>query len=157
MRRDEGFTLIELLIVIAIIGVIAGAGTPTYLGIRARISLENQAEEIVSDLRWTMSRSAAQEGDSQWGVRFDNPSSGDDSYDVWRGESYASGTVVTHVDLHGSVEFSDPSTGSATDIIFSKATGLPTASSSVSLYSLVGGATGTIEVNTQGRIDLTLN
>jgi len=138
MRRDEGFTLIELLIVIAIIGVIAGAGTPTYLGIRARISLENQAEEIVSDLRWTMSRSAAQEGDSQWGVRFDNPSSGDDSYDVWRGQSYASGTVVTHVDLHG-------------------ATGLPTASSSVSLYSLVGGATGTIEVNTQGRIDLTLN
>jgi len=154
---NRGFTLIELLMVIGIIGVLAGVTGSNYLGVRNRVAFENQVNKITADLRWTMSRSLAQESDDQWGIRFSNATSGADFYEIWHGANYESAIVVDYTNLHGSVAFSDPASGATKDIIFLKSTGLPLASSTLELYSLSGNSTGTVEVNTQGRIDFTLN
>ena len=158
MNRKSGITLIELLIVIATIGILIGIIGSNYSGIRNRVVFENQIEGIAVDLQWTRSRSIAQEGGEQWGVRFDNPmGDSNDFYEIWYGDSYAAGTVVNRTNLHGSVAFSDPPQAFTKDIVFSKATGAPTASSTIKLYSFDGVSTGTIDVNIQGRIDTTLN
>ena len=157
-KKNHGVTLIELLIVIAIISVVATATGTSYFGVRSRKVFESEVSQIAADLRWTMNRSAAQEGGEQWGMRFSNPSgSGNDFYEVWMGDNYASGTVVSRAQLDSSVIFSDPSDGLTKDVIFSKSTGLPTASSTIEMTSLSGNSTGTIEINSQGRIDYSLN
>lgn len=157
MKRKSGFTLIEFLVVIAITSVLVTVSGSSYFGLRSRVAFENQISEIAADLKWTMSRSLAQESNDQWGVRFSNPSGGAGYYEIWHGTSYASGTVVGRTDLHGSVAFSDPVTGATKDIVFLKSTGLPMSSASLVLYSTGSGATGTIDVNSQGRVDYTFD
>jgi len=157
-KQTRGFTLIEMIIVIALISVLAGVGSMTFSGVRSRKVFEGDVSQIATDLRWTMTRSSAQESGEQWGMRFDNPAGdGNDFYEIWMGASYATGTVVSRVQLDVSVAFSNPASGSTKDVIFLKSTGLPTASSTIGLTSLSGNSTATIEINSQGRIDYTLN
>jgi len=158
MRKTNlGFTLIELIIVIGVMAILLAVIGTNYSGVRSRTSFENQMEEISADLMWTMSRSASQENSAQWGVHFTNSSgAGGDFYEIFYGDSYP-GTISNRVDLHGSVAFSNPAPGAFEEIIFSKATGSPTASSTLELYSLNGPSTGTIEISIQGIIDTTLN
>jgi len=157
-KRNSGFTVIELLIVIGIMSILTVALGSNYFGTRSRIAFENQVYEITADLRLTMSRSKAQENDGQWGIRFSNPvGDSNDFYETWYGDSYATGTVMGRTNLHGSVTFLDPASGGTKDIIFSKATGLPVASSTIELLTLTGNSTATIDVNTQGRINFTLD
>lgn len=154
MKPNSGITLVEIIIVIAIIGVLVGLTSTNYFGARSSTALKNQVETIVADLRFTMSRASAQENDSQWGIRFHNESAvGADYYEVWYGSDYDSGSVASRMNIHGSVDFYDPSVGNTKDIIFQKATGLPTTSSTIAISSLGGSITGTINVNTQGRVD----
>jgi len=157
-KKGNGVTLIELLIVVAIMGVLVSIAVTTYSGVRSRKVFEGEIDEIVADLRLTMSRSLAQEGGEQWGVHFGNPAgSGNDFYEVWNGLSYASGTIVNQIQLDVSVALTDPPSGGTKDVIFSKSTGLPTASFDVELMSISGNSTATIDINTQGRINLLLN
>lgn len=150
-KRNLGFTLIELVIVIAVSATLFGIIGTNYFGTRNRIAFENQVNEIAADLRWTMSRSLAQESDDQWGIRFHNPDTDDsDFYEIWYGASYAAGTVASRTNLHGSVAFSDPVSGATEDIIFSKATGLPVSEGSVVIVS--GDLVGIVAVNSSGRI-----
>ena len=156
--KDRGFTLIELLIVIAIVGVLVGAGMANYFGTRNRIIFESQVAKIAADVQSTRERSRVQESGNQWGVHFENPAgTGSDFYDIWYGVSYATGTTTSRSVLSASVEFTAPGPSSTLDIIFAKATGLPIASSTIGLQSTQSNATATIKINTQGRVNYTLN
>ncbi|MEE4601459.1 MAG: GspH/FimT family pseudopilin [Desulfobacteraceae bacterium] len=46
MLRNKGFTLIELMIVIAIVGVLAGIMTPSFLSWRDRSKVKGDASEL---------------------------------------------------------------------------------------------------------------
>jgi len=46
MSRNKGFTLIELMIVIAIVGVLAGIMTPSFLSWRDRSKVKGDASEL---------------------------------------------------------------------------------------------------------------
>ena len=48
MSRNRGFTLIELMIVIAILGVLAGVITPSFLAYRDRSKVKGDATELRS-------------------------------------------------------------------------------------------------------------
>ena len=147
-NRKLGFSLIELLVVIGIVTILAVGGTVSYLGLRDKKALDSIVSKIVFDLRATSGRSKAQEDDMGWGIRFTN--SADDYYEIWRGADYATGEEIKRTNLT-SMFFTDPAEGFSKDIVFARATGLPTSSAAITISS--NSLSKTITVSSNGRID----
>lgn len=155
---NGGFTLVELIVTVSVVAILAVIGVANYVGLRNREVLESQIDEIVADMRWTAARSRAQEGGNQWGIRFTNPAGdNNDFYEIWSGTSYTSGTVYKRVSLPSGLRFTDPAASSTKDTIFSKATGLPTATSTIVVQSVSTGGSGTISLDAQGQVDYTMS
>ena len=88
----RGFSLIELLVVLGIIAVIFAVSMPSFLNYRREQALDFAADEIVSALLTARTNSMGQEGDSSWGVIFQNSSR--DYHSLFRLEG--SNKVVTN-------------------------------------------------------------
>ena len=158
LKNNGGFSLAELLVAISIMAILAAVGFSNYTGFRNKHSVEAEIEKLTAVIRETMGLSRSQADGSQWGVHFANPTgAGNDFYEIWKGGSYASSTVTQKMSLSNSVRFTDPADNSTKDAIFGKATGLPSVSSTIVIESLTGGGTGTINIDTSGRVDYTLN
>ncbi len=143
---------------IAIMGILATIGFSNYAGFKNKQSVEAEVAKLTATVREAMELSRSQADSSQWGVHLANPTGTEnDFYEIWKGSAYASSTVTKRINLSANVRFTDPADGTTKDLIFGKATGLITASSSVVVESLTGGGTGTINIDTSGRVDYTLN
>jgi type II secretory pathway pseudopilin PulG len=129
-RSLTGFTLIETLIVAAIGIIVAGA---LFWGLTQNDSqdLDLSVSSLVSVLRDAQERAHGQESSIEWGVYFDNPAGARDYYALFSGATYSSATSTFYLPV--TVEFSDPASGENKQVVFSKATGLPTASVTVTL------------------------
>ena len=145
--------MIELLISIALFSLIVGYGTVSYLDFRNKQIVRGQVDTLVADVRWTMARAKGQESGEGWGIYFENSGgSGNHFYEIWRGDSYAAGTVVRRVSLDGTISFASPASGLTEEIIFSKSTGLPMDDHDIVIYSSSVGSVGEVYVNTLGRV-----
>ncbi|HPP64981.1 MAG TPA: prepilin-type N-terminal cleavage/methylation domain-containing protein, partial [Candidatus Paceibacterota bacterium] len=120
--RFRGFTLLEIIIVIAITATMATIGIGYYANISKTKLLDKTAEEIVAYLKYAQQNSIVQKDGKQWGVHFENPSSGADFYALYTGTTYSSPIEIKY--LPEGIEFSIPQTASSADISFSKLTGL---------------------------------
>ncbi len=145
----RGFTLIELLLVISItiaLGTITGLN---LYGIYIRRNLNSDIQKVVYVLRTARDNSINQEQVSQWGVHFENPTSGQGFYVLFRGDSYSAGVSSLRKTLGQGVQFTSPPSGSSADVIFSKLTGLSSTASPI-IISLISDATasGTISITT---------
>jgi type II secretory pathway pseudopilin PulG len=138
LKPNSGLTLIELLVTLGLIATI-GATTFLYLGRYRNIKdLERSSDELLAVVQATQKRSITQEDGKRWGIRFVNPASGPDYYDVFKGLSYAVGTVSrTHYFRRGAYLL-NPAT-STIDITFDPISGKPTQSQVISL-GLTGAA-----------------
>lgn len=153
----KGFSLVELLLTMAIMSILAAVAFASYAGFKNKQSVEAEVMEIKAIIRETMELAKSQADGSGWGIRFTNPTGTDnDYYEIWKGTSYASGTVTRRMNLGSNMQFTDPANGAVKDFIFQKATGLLAASSSVTVQSLTGGGAGTVNIDTSGRADYTL-
>ncbi|MGC8851941.1 MAG: pilus assembly FimT family protein, partial [Minisyncoccia bacterium] len=88
--RYKAFTLMELLITIAITSVLAVGGVGFYVSHQKVKILENTAQGIANYLRYAQQKSVSQEQGLQWGVHFENPTSGSDFYALYTGITYTS-------------------------------------------------------------------
>ena len=158
--RTSAFTLIELIITIGILAILAGIGFINIVNYRQRQDLSFAGQEIIEVLRNAQNRSLSQEATStagsggRWGVYFENPTgAGNDFYDLFKGTSYAGGTVVSKSVLPSNTQFEEPANGSSSTIIFSPITGLPNASATIKI-SLISSPTSssTITVGANGNI-----
>jgi len=158
--RTSAFTLIELIISISILAILAGIGFINIVNYRQRQDLSFAGQEIIEVLRNAQNRSLSQEATStagsggRWGVYFENPTgAGNDFYDLFKGTSYAGGTVVSKSVLPSNTQFEEPANGSSSTIIFSPITGLPNASATIKI-SLISSPTSssTITVGANGNI-----
>lgn len=152
-HRVNGFTLIELLLAMTIVALVAVFGLMNLSSYRARSDLNHAGQEIVIFLRNAQSRSQSQESGSRWGVHFENPSGGDDFYELFWGGAYSTSAVASRANLSSRVQFNAPATGSSSTVIFSPTTGLPTSSTTIKIF-LVGNpsVSSTITVDKNGRI-----
>jgi len=150
--KPFGFTLLELLIVIGVTATLSVVGIGFYVNQQKSKLLENTALEIVNYLRYAQQKSIAQEQGQQWGVHFENPTSGNDFYALYTGTTYSSPIETTY--LPAGIEFQTPSSGSSTNISFNKLTGTNYSGTaqSIIIKSIYSNATKTISVSTQGLI-----
>ena len=147
----RGFSLLELLIVIAIISILAVAGAGSYRGFGKSVQLTSATQTIAADLRQTQAKSMVGESGLFWGVHF--VSGTNNYYQIFStptNYANASTSIVSTTTLPLSITFSDPTGGATRDIIFSKISGLTTATS-VSVVS--EGVTKTITITSIGTID----
>ena len=148
----KAFTLLELLIVIGVTATMAVIGVGYYASISKSKLLNKTAEEITSYLKYAQQKSISQEQGLQWGVHFENPSSGSDFYALYTGTTYT--TPVETKYLPQGIEFSTPQTASSTDISFNKLTGTTYSGTdqSIVIKSISLNTTTTISVFSQGLI-----
>jgi len=153
IKCQKSFTLIELVISITIISILAAVGFASIIKYKERQDLNSASQEIVVVVRNAQDRSLSQESGDRWGVYFENPASGTDFYDMFKGLSYASGTIVSHNVLSFNIQLDIPTSGSSSTIIFSPVTGLPDNSITIKI-SLIGSPTSssTIVVSSNGEI-----
>jgi len=153
LKKSSGYTLMEFLIVIAITAIIFAVVFVSSPNLRRSRELSSTAQGMVAVIRNTQNRSITQENGKTWGIRFQNSTSTNHSYIVFKGSSYASGTVETTYFLKSYIQFSDPSAGLSKDVIFSAISGLPQVSTTVKI-NLVSNSTvsSTININSNGQI-----
>jgi hypothetical protein len=83
--------------------------------------LDNATQEIVSYLHYAQQKSVAQEQGLQWGVHFENPTSGSDFYALYTGTTYT--TPIETKYLPAGIEFQTPAPGNSVDVSYEKLTG----------------------------------
>ena len=151
-KAKKGFTMLELLIVIGITATLSVVGVGFYVNQQKAKILENTTQEIANYLRYTQQKSISQEQGLQWGVHFENPSSGSDFYALYTGASYASPEETRY--LPSGIIFTTPATGNSINISFNKLTGTSATSTtqSITIKSIVTNSTSTISVSGQGLI-----
>jgi GxxExxY protein len=142
--RARGFTIIELLIVIAIVAIIGGTTIPLGANFLVRSHVENKTNELVSSLRTAQLNTISGKEDSQWGVNITST-----QIILFAGASYAArdSTFDQIFSIPGSV------TITTDEIIFSKLTGDPDATASLTV-SAGGAGNSTVSVNEVGTVDV---
>lgn len=157
--RLQGFSLIESLVVIGVIGIISIVVLANLFTRKTRSTLDSTVQRVVATLREAESRSAAQEGATTWGVHFDNTTSTAPFYAIFQ-TSYSVANTIGYYRLPPDVSFATSSIaqGGSFNITFAQVSGLPSATSSITLNLLTGAASGavatsaTITVNSTGLV-----
>lgn len=121
-RGNKGFSYVEVMIVLVLV-VIASLGGVMQLGGFYRAQRERAAASgIMSGLRDASARSIAQKAGRQWGVRFENFTSGDRYAFFSASSSALAGFVTSSVSyLPGTAQFAEGMASST--VIFEKLSG----------------------------------
>lgn len=153
-KLQKGFTLAELIISIAIITVISAIGFANLGGRRDKQEVNLEAEKIVAYLREARERSIAGQDNSSWGIYFVNVANGNDYYNLFKGLSFSSDTIVETHFLSPKVQLLIPPVNSTTDVIFNKELGNINTPKSITIQSVISPEfSSTIEINTLGQIN----
>lgn len=144
-----GMSLVELMIVMGVFVILVASIRFFPVGYFYAQSLNDDVTKISFALRGAHDRAVAQDSGTAWGVHFVNDAAGVDYYQVFKGDTFASGTAVERINLNDSVQFISPPSASSTDVMFSKMSGLPTGASSV-IISLISTPTKTRTITILG-------
>jgi prepilin-type N-terminal cleavage/methylation domain-containing protein len=146
----RGFTLIEVVIVVGLIAAIAGFSVPMSVDFYNTQITKSTSDEIFSALKKAQAYATFRRGDSQYGVAFD---SDDDLYVVFKDSYGGSPTSFDEgYDLNGVAVTFDPIISPADEITFTKGTGMPNATTSLTLTK--GSISQQISICESGLIEL---
>lgn len=143
LQATKGFTLLEMLLSVAAIAIIAGIGIPVYQSFQNRNDLDVAAETLAQTLRRAQILSQAVDGDTSWGLYAQSG-----SITLFKGASYASRESA--FDEAFDVPTSITLTG-VSEIVFTKFTGLPQATGTITLTSNIG-ETRNVTLNAKGTV-----
>lgn len=143
-RNSSGFTLIETILVVALVGIISGIGLPLYNMMSGSNDLDIAENMLVASLRRAESLSSASVGDSEWGVGI-TPG----AFVLFKGSNYA-GRDVGFDEVYDIVD--SIQTSGLAEVVFTKLSGNPHFSGTVTLTSL-GGENKQITINEKGMVN----
>lgn len=137
-----GFVLLEMLLVVALIGIVAGATVVWQRNALSTTQMNASADIVVQAVRRAQLSALAMRQDDAWGVTVASTSA-----TVFLGTSYVGRDQSEDevYDLEGSISVSG-----LTEIIFAKRTGLPNTTGTVTLTS--GPESLMITINGRGTV-----
>ncbi|MFA5173438.1 MAG: LamG-like jellyroll fold domain-containing protein [Candidatus Paceibacterota bacterium] len=135
LRKENGFTMMEMIISIGVLTLLSVVGTTGMMSVRTKKILDGEADMILTTIRETQDKALKQERSNAWGIKFFNATSGDDYYVQYYGTSFATGTQKSIFYLPKTVKFLYPTEGNSTEMIVTKATGVPSAENYVDIGS----------------------
>ena len=140
---SRGFTLLEVLLSVGIMAILAGIGAPIFGRSQTKNDLDTAVVSLTQSWRRGQVLAIANEGDSLWGVKV---SAG--SITLFKGAAFAARDTNYDetFDLPATISVS----GAVGEITFSKLTGTPSATGSVSLTNFA--ASTTLNINSQGTV-----
>ncbi|MEK7106808.1 MAG: prepilin-type N-terminal cleavage/methylation domain-containing protein [Patescibacteria group bacterium] len=141
--RLSGFTLVELMLTITLVTVLAGLSIPLYQSFQVKNATDIAANTLAQTFRRAQIISRASDGDTSWGVKAQNG-----SIVLFKGASY-SGRDTTFDEI-----FNLPSTitpSGATEIVYTKFTGIPQATGTITLTASTGDIR-TLTINSKGTV-----
>lgn len=157
-NKQKGFTIIELLVVLALTATVSAFGVISLTNQKRSRDLESALQDFSSVLRDTQRRSITQQDGLRWNVRATNNVGSGDVYELFTGTSYSTSSVRESYQLRNGISFSQPFSGTTTDIFFSPVSGKTTGERSLSLVTKTAdGLVGDIIIDSLGRTDSRFN
>lgn len=157
MKNSFGTTLVELLVTVAVLLILTGMAIPAFNFFRRESDLTNNAEEIINSLRLAQNKTLASEGESQYGVYFDDTTS-PHQYTLFKGIDFASRDISFDEvrKLSKWMEIYEINLGGVNEVVFNRITGLSSQSGNVSLRLKTDiTKTRIIYIESSGQVGLT--
>jgi Tfp pilus assembly protein FimT len=139
MKILRSFSFIELLLIISIISILLASASPFYSRFVNQNNVTNISDQIVSNIHKAQSYAIASKNNSDWGINYSAPSltlyrtSDNQVFDTFNVDS---ATTISGL----------------TTLVFSKPTGLPSATPTITISA--SGNSRVITVNSQGVVDV---
>lgn len=157
-KNTSGFTLIEILLVLFITVILAGIGFSFYFTEqRAVMVLRNAAREMVGYLYFAQNKAIIQEERADWGIHFNNPTTGAGFYTLYIGSGFSSAGARETRHLPSMIEYVTPARGVSIDVNFPRLTGRSLGNRQIVIRVINTGFTSTIDINTEGVISYIMN
>ncbi len=153
LREKSAFTLIEILLIIVIVAVVSTVAIVSAFKYKASQDLRLTLNELSALARDVQRKSITQEDGKRWGIRFENTQSGKDRVYIFKGTSFASGTVTQSMLLRRGAQFGEPGASSTRDVIFLPVEGTISPNKVITLNTgLQDGLFGDLVINLLGRV-----
>jgi len=144
----RGFTLVELLIVLGVLAIVSALAIPFIQSFQISSDLYTFSDTIVKTLRRAQSQAIAGQQNSDWGVYFDTGAS---RFILFKGNNF-----LTRDSDYDQIEnypaILSVSNNFGDEINFSVYSGIPSASSTITVISSGQGAQ-IISINSYGKIE----
>lgn len=140
---QKGFSLLEVLLIIALVGVLLGAGIPVLYSYFSGNNLDSASSRVTQSLYQAKTFAEAGVDDSEWGVYIQNG-----LVTIFQGNDYAGRDAGYDQDIELAEEIA---VSGIDEIYFSVFSGSPSATGDIVL-SIVGERTATISINSLGII-----
>lgn len=142
--RNNGFTLLEVLLSVTILTMLTGISLPILASLNNRNDLDITTQTIAMQLRRAQSYARGMSQDSAWGVRVQSGSS-----TLFKGASYA--TRDTGYDEQTTLPSTIVPSGLG-ETVFSKLSGTPSATGTVTLTLQTNNEVRTVTLNAKGMV-----
>ncbi|TSC60127.1 MAG: Uncharacterized protein LiPW15_5 [Parcubacteria group bacterium LiPW_15] len=153
--RRKGFTIVEVVLVIGIIAIVSVVALINLSGRKGTSQLDGTVRQISSLIREAQSKSVSQVGGATWGVVFDNTTTSEPFYGMFKGASYTATTSVSYYRLPANIAYATSTIagGSKVEIYFLQISGLPSATATIGLaLQSPDSPSSTISVNSSGAV-----
>lgn len=141
--NNKGFTLIELLLVMAIMMIVGSFSTPLYSRFLVQNSVDNHVNQLASQFRKAQLYSMIGRQNGNWGVTIS-----EGNIILFQGDSFA--TRNTALDERFALNSSISISG-FTEVVYTRVTGLPSATPTITLRG--NNSVKTITVNSMGVVN----
>lgn len=145
---QKGFTIIELLVVLAIFGILAAFSYSSFVEYRDVQRSRTVVVDISSILKETKQRTLSSETDTQFGIHFSTS-----SLTIFEGAIYNPSLSSNRVHVFSGTDIKAQLSDSSSQIIFSRLTGVPSATGTIAIGHKSLNSTTTLTVQGSGLVE----